>query len=140
MLLYREIRVVRERETLSDNISTDRRAENLACCRKCFPPKILSAENFVRWGNVNVCFCTEKSVKRVVYADGGEQNLGCTRHTGQCAKGPHYDYDRHLRINLPPCCMNHTLGIVKTVTHDFNTHKIAHVIIGGAVLGWARNK
>ena len=34
--------------TLSDNISADKTAENLTCCQKFCPPKIFSAENFVR--------------------------------------------------------------------------------------------
>ena len=32
--------------TLSDNILADKTNENLTCCRKCCPPKILSAEIF----------------------------------------------------------------------------------------------
>ena len=79
-------------------------------------------------------------VKQVVYPNKTVQNLGCTQKTKMCDESAYYDTERKVRINTPPCCMKHTKHVLKVITSDFKKLKISHMLFGGAVLGWSRNK
>ena len=88
----------------------------------------------------NILLILEKAVKTMVYPNGKHQNLGCTKLTKSCKETAHFDRKRNLRINVPPCCQRLTLEVLDIVTKELQRMKVMHFLVGGAVLGWARNK
>jgi len=81
-----------------------------------------------------------KEIKHIILPDGGVKNLGCTKHTSMCEESAHWDYKRNIRINTPPCCQNTMKEVLRTVTTDLQKHNVSHIVFGGAMLGYARNK
>lgn len=81
-----------------------------------------------------------KLAKRIIYPNKTIRNLGCTKHTHSCSQGAHFDTKRNIRINTTPCCIAILLEMLEIITKGFQRLKIPHMLCGGAVLGWARNK
>ena len=90
--------------------------------------------------NLYASIFKNKLVKQIVRADKTVKNLGCSKKTKSCAEGPYFDTKRNIRINSPPCCMRNTKYVLKTVTSDLKRSGIPHMLFGGAVLGWSRNR
>ena len=81
-----------------------------------------------------------KSVKRLVHSNGTIINMGCRKHTSRCSEFAHWDNKHKVRVETPPCCMKIMTEVLRSVTKDLQSHNIPHVLIFGAVLGFARNK
>merc|ERR1719186_119458 len=79
-------------------------------------------------------------VKWIVHQNKTIENLGCTAHTKQCREGPHFDLDKNIRINMPPCYRQKMLFVFEVLTTGFRLLNIPHVLAGGGVLGWTRNQ
>lgn len=80
-------------------------------------------------------------VQKVIFANGSTQYPGCTWRKLPCASYlPHYDWKLRLRINNSPCCRKLMLDNAEEVTSLFDQHNIPLMVIGGGVIGWARQK
>ena len=90
--------------------------------RQCFPSKLT------------------RKIKRVILPNGTEIYCGCTQKTHKCREQPHFDKERGVRINTPPCCLKHVLEIFQTLTEALTSHNVAHFMNGGGLIGWYRNR
>ena len=83
----------------------------------------------------------DERVQKIIFANGSTQYPGCTWKKRPCAPYlPHYDWKLRLRINNSPCCRKLMLDNAEEVTSLFDEHNIPLMIIGGGVMGWARQK
>ena len=78
-------------------------------------------------------------VKQMVLVNGTMVNLGCTKYTKKCKEGPHFDTKRDIRINMPPCCLDKYIQMLKIVSTELRKLRIPHMMISGGVIGWLRN-
>merc|ERR1711953_691591 len=80
-----------------------------------------------------------KSVLHIFHTNGTLQNLGCTPTTRQCNSGRHYDFQRHLRINNPPCCMAKKRELLEHFAEEFRRRNVTYALMGGEIMGWVRH-
>ena len=66
--------------------------------------------------------------------------MGCKKHTPMCVESAHWDTQRKIRIETPPCCLENMKSVFRTVTTDLKANNISHIVFGGAMLGYARNR
>ena len=97
-----------------------------------------------RNGSVDLCIYPvpqDERVQKIIFANGSTQYPGCTWKKRPCAPYlPHYDWELRLRINNSPCCRKLMLDNAEEVTSLFDEHNIPLMVIGGGVMGWARQK
>ena len=96
--------------------------------------------------NMSVDLCMfpvlqDERVQKIIFANRSKQYPGCNWKKKPCAPYlPHYDWKLRLRINNSPCCRKLMLDNAEEVTSFFDEHNVPLMIIGGGVIGWARQK
>ena len=79
-------------------------------------------------------------MKWIVRKDKSIDNIGCTHKTEMCMPGAYYDKTRHLRIDMPTCCLFKILRQLDIISKGFTELKIKFFITAGLLIGYARNQ
>lgn len=85
-------------------------------------------------------FPCNETIKKIVSSRGKVMFKGCTQQTLKCRESAHYDTERKMRINTPPCCRKHLLQMLNHTTQLLRKHNVTHMLVYGGIIGWYRYK
>lgn len=85
-------------------------------------------------------FPYNETIKKIVSSRGKVMFKGCTQQTLKCRESAHYDTERKMRINTPPCCRKHLLQMLNHTTQLLRKHNVTHMLVYGGIIGWYRYK
>lgn len=92
-----------------------------------------------RYQDGNCSYPTNETVKRIITPNKKVVWKGCTRHKA-CHENAYYDVKRGLRRNVPPCCRDHLLEMLRNIDRELTLRNITYTVADGAVIGWYRNQ
>lgn len=81
-----------------------------------------------------------ETVKKIVKSNKEIVWKGCTQETEACPERPHFDVARNVRVNIPPCCRQHLLDMLKNFDNVLQRHNVTYAVVGGSIMGWYRNQ
>ena len=81
-----------------------------------------------------------ETVKKVVMPNKDIVWKGCTRKTSECSESPFFDTKHNVRRNVPPCCRDHLLEMLRNLDSELISRNITYTLTDGVVIGWYRNQ